>query len=132
MAYVRSEGKPVNLIMLSKKALFWDHPVKRNNKGWGKKWRNEINRARTVLLPQNSTTPEEVEEFFSKTSAFRAKRKIDEERLAAEHDVVGEKTISRIILLTVRYIFLALSGDDQPQRSSSFFEKRNWKKTAIE
>ncbi len=43
----------------------------------------EISRARTVLLPQNSTKPEEVEEFLSKTSAFRAQRKIDEERLAA-------------------------------------------------
>ena len=30
-------------------------------------------------LPQNSTTPEEVEEYFSRTSAFRAKWKIDED-----------------------------------------------------
>jgi hypothetical protein len=83
MAYVRSEGKSLNLVMLSKKALFWDHPVKRNKKGWEEKWGNEISRVRTVLLPQNSTTPEEVEEFLSKTGAFRAERKIDEERLAA-------------------------------------------------
>mmetsp|Transcript_32971 Transcript_32971/g.36919 ORF Transcript_32971/g.36919 Transcript_32971/m.36919 type:complete len:84 (+) Transcript_32971:344-595(+) len=80
MAYVRSEGKPVNLIMLSKKALFWDHPVKRNNEGWGEKWRNEIFRARTVLLPQNSTTPEEVEEFLARRQHLEQNGKIARSR----------------------------------------------------
>ena len=28
MAFVRSKGKPINLIMLSKQAIFRDHPVK--------------------------------------------------------------------------------------------------------
>ena len=76
MAYVRSEGKPMNLIMISSKEPFWEHPVKRKNlQGWEEKWRNEISRAKTVFLPQNSTTPEEVEEFLNKTATFEAESK---------------------------------------------------------
>ena len=75
MAYVRSEGKPMNLIMLSKKALFWDHPVKRKHKRWGEKWRNEISRARTVLLPQNSTTSEEHSSLALTTRNAESKKK---------------------------------------------------------
>lgn len=79
IAFVKSQGKPIHLIALSNKNIFWNHPVKKHKVGWEEKWKDEISRAKTLFLPQNSTPPKEVEEFLSKIFLTPAERKEKEQ-----------------------------------------------------
>jgi hypothetical protein len=58
MAYISAEGKPMNLVKLSKSSIFWRHGVKREKgayriKVWKQIWTNEINRTKGALGRQN-------------------------------------------------------------------------------
>jgi hypothetical protein len=49
MAYISAEGKPMNLVQLSKSSVFWRHGVKIKRIGWKDIWTNEINRIKVAL-----------------------------------------------------------------------------------